>query len=93
MRFRFWADCTPADVERMPRRIRLRLVPTRTIDGGRSMATPLRADGTCGFLRGTPGDRVRCGIYDVRPTLCRVFAAGSEFCLASRRELGLPVPA
>ena len=89
-RFRFWADCTPADVKRMPRRVRLKLVPTRGADGTRSMATPLGFDGRCGFLRGAIADQVKCSIYDVRPSLCRAFRAGSEFCRASRREIGLP---
>lgn len=72
----FWAACSPSDVARMPRRVRLKLVASRSSDGARGKATPLRIDGTCGFLRGVVGDRVTCSIYDVRPTLCRAFAAG-----------------
>jgi Fe-S-cluster containining protein len=90
VRLQHWASCTPADLNRMPRRVRLKLVPTRTLDGVQGCATPLRPDGTCGFLRGVVGAKVKCGIYDVRPALCRAFAAGSEFCRASRREIGLP---
>lgn len=85
-----WVNCTPADVKQMPRRHRLKLVPVRTSEGERMHATPLRPDGTCAFLRGTPGDRVSCGIYDSRPTLCRRYEAGSDYCRASRREIGLP---
>lgn len=85
----FWAACTASDVKQMPKRVRLKLVPTRT-GSQRGLATPQRKDGSCGFLRGTPGERVSCAIYDTRPMLCRKYEAGSEFCRSSRREIGLP---
>lgn len=84
-----WVNCTDADVKRMPRRVRLKLLTVR-IDDKQMKATPLREDGTCVFLKGTIADKVSCGIYDVRPSVCRAFKAGSEFCLQSRREIGLP---
>lgn len=31
----------------------------------------------------------RCTIYDTRPTVCRMFAAGSEQCQEARRRSGL----
>lgn len=32
------------------------------------------------------GSDLRCGIYELRPNMCREFPAGSEQCLASREE-------
>lgn len=84
-----WVNCSDADVQRMPRRVRMKLLPVRLEDGKKMQATPLREDGTCVFLKGAIGDKVSCGIYDVRPTICRAFKAGSEFCLQARREIGL----
>lgn len=43
----------------------------------------------CVALKGTPGKRVRCGIYEDRPTVCRRFKPGSASCLGAREELGL----
>lgn len=84
-----WVNCTAEDVARMSKRSRSRLVPVKR-DGEEMLATPLRADGTCGFLNGKPGERVSCAIYDRRPTICRLYEPGSEYCRASRREIGLP---
>jgi Fe-S-cluster containining protein len=43
----------------------------------------------CGFLRGTPGRRVSCGIYATRPTVCQRYRPGGQSCLDARKELGL----
>lgn len=40
----------------------------------------------CAALEGKLGVRVGCGVYAVRPLVCREFAAGSEDCLMVRRE-------
>lgn len=51
----------------------------------------LRLDGSgrCVALLGKLGKSVRCSIYEHRPTPCRKVEAGSERCLAHRRERGL----
>jgi len=51
----------------------------------------LRLDpaGRCLALRGGIGRRVRCTIYEQRPTACHRVEPGSERCLAHRREHGL----
>lgn len=85
-----WANCTTDDVKRMSRRVRLKLVSIVDSEGGRNQAIPLRDDGTCIFLRGNVAEHVKCSIYDERPTICRRFESGSEFCIAARRDMGLP---
>jgi Fe-S-cluster containining protein len=43
----------------------------------------------CAALEGKIGKKVTCSIYEVRPTPCRRVEAGSESCLARRRERGV----
>ena len=90
-----YATVTPRDLVRMSRHVRRQLV---TIDHGAfadapSMATPVEMTeefgGICEFLRGTPGRRCSCRIYESRPEVCRSYAPGGESCLRARRELGL----
>ena len=85
-----WVNCTDLDVMSMPKRHRLKLFAVKDEDGRKLKATPQGKDGYCTFLTGTPGDKVSCRIYKHRPTLCRVFKAGSENCRSSRAEIGLP---
>jgi Fe-S-cluster containining protein len=90
-----WADCTVDDVKRMSRAARERLVPLRHGLAWRSahLATPASVTEQwgklCDFLRGTPGKRVSCPIYQTRPKVCRDFKPGSRNCVDARRELGL----
>ena len=52
----------------------------------------LRLDpsGRCAALRGKLGRKVHCAIYADRARGCRLVEAGSEECLAARRERGIP---
>jgi Fe-S-cluster containining protein len=43
----------------------------------------------CVALAGTVGKRAECLIYELRPTACRAFEAGSDRCHALRRMYGL----
>jgi Fe-S-cluster containining protein len=45
--------------------------------------------GSCVYLIGTLGERVGCGIYDTRPSVCRDFDPGSPRCHEYRRMYGL----
>lgn len=41
----------------------------------------------CSALRGSLMSRVSCGVYDVRPQVCRGYQPGSRRCLEARRAL------
>lgn len=78
----------------MSRYVRAKLVATR--DGwtfnDRWFATPIKWNdklgcASCAFLRGTPGHRVSCSIYETRPDVCRSFKPGGKACKEARREL------
>jgi hypothetical protein len=43
----------------------------------------------CAALRGRPGERVTCAIYDLRPSACRRVEPGSRECRRDRRERGI----
>jgi len=80
---RGFADCTVADVKRMSREVRDRLVRD---------ATPTRMSPKwgkmCAFLRGKPGKEVSCHIYETRPGVCRAFRPGSKHCKDVRYAAG-----
>lgn len=44
----------------------------------------------CVALVGRIGRRVACGIYELRPGVCRGVQAGGKECLERRRERGMP---
>ncbi len=46
-------------------------------------------NGHCVNLGGELGKRVGCSVYDVRPTACRDFEAGSDRCREYRRMYGI----
>jgi len=49
----------------------------------------LTSDHRCVALAGELGRSVHCGIYELRPTVCRRVQAGSDECLRARRERGV----
>lgn len=52
----------------------------------------MRCEGVrCSALSGEIGKSTACGIYDVRPDVCRACMPGDEECLMARQALGLPV--
>ena len=62
----YWAECDDATPGGVPARLTEPVLPFR-----RAMRRT-RA-GRCTALRGTPGRRVRCSIYERRPSVCRNF--------------------
>lgn len=88
-----FADCTEADVARMSRAARRRLTVVRSGWAGDAVGTPAivteELGKSCGFLRGTPGRRVSCRIYESRPDACRRYRPGGPGCRAAREALGL----
>jgi len=50
----------------------------------------LTEDGRCATLRGDIGSHVTCGVYEVRPSVCRNLEPGSDKCVTARLERGLP---
>jgi uncharacterized protein len=65
-----------------PRAASWSALAVRRADDGRVM---------CVALEGDPGrvPRVRCMIYEIRPTACRDVMPGDMYCLESRRRMGL----
>lgn len=87
-----FASVSVKDVLRMSRHAASRLY-RRYVGGEAYLSTPPvyseEFGKACAFLRGTPGHRVSCGIYDSRPDVCRAFAPGSKECRWSREQIGL----
>ncbi|WP_186294439.1 YkgJ family cysteine cluster protein [Bradyrhizobium guangdongense] len=51
----------------------------------------MRCDGDrCSALRGKIGEQTSCGIYTVRPEVCRTCMPGDAECAMARRKFGLP---
>jgi Fe-S-cluster containining protein len=94
---RGWADCTVEDVKRMTAQVRAQLVSIKYgswIHTEARAATPTTSTKefgeVCSFLRGTPGKRVSCRIYETRPDVCRNYKPGSLGCREAREQIGLP---
>lgn len=64
-------------------------IPARFVD---DEAGRMRCDGDrCSALSGKLGEHVACGIYDVRPIVCRDCQPGDEECLIARAYHRFPV--
>lgn len=89
-----YADLTKEDVVQLSRHARRKIqeaflggelrhmIPAKELPSGAA---------TCLFLRGTPGRRCSCSIYESRPSVCRDFKPGSRRCQAARKDLPLLV--
>jgi Fe-S-cluster containining protein len=52
----------------------------------------MRCEGDrCSALQGEIGQATACGIYAVRPEVCRTCIPGDAECAMARRKFGLPV--
>jgi Fe-S-cluster containining protein len=85
-----YADLTSEDVERMSPHVR-RQLHDLSIGGETRYATRAKelASGAvgCQFLRGTPGKRCSCSIYETRPEVCQKFRVGGSICKLARAVL------
>jgi len=82
------ADLTEEDVGRLSKGYVKRWV-VYVLDQYPALKTKRTAHSgvVCGALQGQVGKKVRCSIYENRPTVCRRYRPGSPDCLASRRSL------
>ena len=48
-----------------------------------------RGNCKCVALEGELGGKVRCTVYDIRPSVCRNFKPGSAVCYEARRAAGM----
>ena len=52
----------------------------------------MRCDGVrCSALTGEVGKHTACGIYEIRPDVCRACMPGDDDCLMARRAHGMAV--
>ena len=65
----------------------LDLIPAQFVNEGQS---GMRCDGErCSALIGKVGETTACGIYAVRPEVCRTCMPGDAECAMARRRFGL----
>src|SRR3954467_4166404 len=66
----------------------LDLIPSKFVN---ATLSGMRCDGErCSALLGPIGDATSCGIYAVRPEVCRTCMPGDAECAMARRSYGLP---
>jgi Fe-S-cluster containining protein len=66
----------------------LDLIPQKYVAADES---GMRCDGVrCSALAGEVGKSTACGIYEVRPDVCRACMPGGDDCLMARKAHGLP---
>ncbi|MDB5501369.1 MAG: Fe-S oxidoreductase [Tardiphaga sp.] len=67
----------------------LDLIPEKFVN---DRLSGMRCEGDrCSALTGTVGDHTACGIYAIRPEVCRTCLPGDPECAMARRRHGLPV--
>jgi Fe-S-cluster containining protein len=87
-----YADLTKKDVAQMSPRVRSQLMKiflggeTRYATRAKQLPSGAYA---CRYLRGTPGQRCSCSIYDTRPEICCRFRVGGTACQDARQAAGL----
>lgn len=87
-----YADLTSEDVDRMTPHVRRQLHGLFIGDETRYATRAKRlASGAvgCQYLRGTPGQRCSCTIYETRPEVCSKFRVGGSICHEARAALKL----
>lgn len=84
-----YADLTVDDVSQLSRHVRRQLhqvsfddAPTQHRTAAKELSSGHYA---CRYLRGTPGTRCSCTIYETRPEICQTFRVGGTLCRAARQ--------
>lgn len=87
-----YADLSAKDAARLSPRVRAQLHDL-SIGGETRYATSAKqlpaGACVCQHLRGTPGERCSCTIYETRPEVCRKFRVGGSRCREARAALEL----
>jgi len=88
-----YADLTIDDMIRLSRRVQKQLHEISFDDAPTVFRTKAKqlpsGQYACRYLRGTPGKRCSCSIYDSRPEICSTFVVGGDTCKAARVSLAL----
>jgi Fe-S-cluster containining protein len=79
-----WVHVGAADDARVDASAALSRIVVLARHGGYVKRSLRMVSGACAALLREPGARVRCGIYEDRPEVCRELEAGSDACLAAR---------
>lgn len=67
----------------------LDLIPEKFVN---DRLSGMRCDGDrCSALTGKVGESTACGVYEIRPDVCRTCMPGDPECAMARRRHGLPV--
>jgi Fe-S-cluster containining protein len=84
-----YADLTDDDFKRMSPHVR-RQLHVNVLGGETRHATKAKelpsGAYACQHLRGSPGQRCSCSIYESRPDICRQFKVGGDVCRDARRR-------
>lgn len=75
-----------ADLAQIPGIMRKSLVAA---DGAALVTKSMNGQAVCSALNGMVGGQCKCGIYNQRPLVCRLFEIGSVECLEARQRFGL----
>lgn len=86
-----YADLTVDDVGQLSRHVRRQLHQISFDDAPMLYRTAAKqlpsGQYACRYLRGTPGKRCSCSIYETRPEICQAFHVGGEMCRSARLAL------
>ncbi|HKQ04152.1 MAG TPA: YkgJ family cysteine cluster protein [Blastocatellia bacterium] len=89
----FFHQIAVLDRDPTPRRLTWMVWEAGEVSGPKTRWLRREPDrGHCIAFTGSVGEHARCAIYELRPTSCRAFEAGSDRCRAVRRAYGLEPP-
>lgn len=77
----YWAE---AEARGLPDRLTEQVSPFLSCMAGTNQAAP-----RCQALQGVVGERVACGVYEQRTSICRELQPGDDKCNKARARYGL----